>query len=658
MHHLPDELIAEILEPALRVSDRDFASIAPVSPFSAYAESPSAFLLVSKTWLRVATPLLYSVVIVRSKSQAAALARALSNKELNLGRFVKKLRVEGAYGMPLYTVLRNTPNIAHIFMFLDHIFASDPVDGLCNGLPLINPARLILRHQGKRNRSIAKVMAALEGCIPSWTNLNVLDISAYVYRAPGYPMAVEQLFKALSAARQLHTIVLNRPALVDFVYGALKDCPLKSIVLVHSNARLTANGGIATDKAARLVEYQSAQSVVAEPALVPRSNAPMVPANRAVSDSVFERILHFALYVPELEFDPAFKAPSRLPFLLVSKRFHKLGLGLYYACTTLKRSSDFWAFSQILTKHAHLGAEVRSLAIYWRPQYSKSDTQLERFYNNMNLILPELSALVRITCMSTPLPLAMFAALARRCGATLEEVTVHVEKKESVNAVDLFAPLRRCRKLVWSSEMSFNVGFDGRTLSNLEELVIQEMHHSFAGAIACIGLPHLSRLIIRGDPNNTKYTPLLQLHGTKLRELTIPLIDLIALPFNIFSRCPNLETLSISWPMSAADKSRCLPTLYLTPPRTYRSLVTLNMDVQMNHLPGKSNPKTLEWTDFFTLFPFQLFPGLKEIQMASCAWPVKEHDIKLSAWVRWSDAVARKGVQLTDRKGKGWKQRL
>ncbi|KAF7319604.1 F-box domain-containing protein [Mycena chlorophos] len=74
---LPDELISEILSPALKVPEKLFSNLSPISPFAKYSVSTSSILLVCKAWLRVATPLLYDVVILRSKAQAKALGDAL-----------------------------------------------------------------------------------------------------------------------------------------------------------------------------------------------------------------------------------------------------------------------------------------------------------------------------------------------------------------------------------------------------------------------------------------------------------------------------------------------------------------------------------------------------------------------------------------------------
>ncbi|KAJ6568874.1 hypothetical protein B0H19DRAFT_874572, partial [Mycena capillaripes] len=74
-------------------------------------------LVVCKDWLRVATPLLYNVVVLRSKSQANALEKVLQ-KHAEFGRFIKKLRVEGGYGLAMHTILKSAPNITDIFLSL------------------------------------------------------------------------------------------------------------------------------------------------------------------------------------------------------------------------------------------------------------------------------------------------------------------------------------------------------------------------------------------------------------------------------------------------------------------------------------------------------------------------------------------------------------
>ncbi|KAJ7053845.1 hypothetical protein C8F01DRAFT_995974 [Mycena amicta] len=126
---LPDEILSEILSPALKVPDDVFCDTTPgQSPFANYTESSSACLVVCKSWLRVATPLLYNVVILRSKAQAKALAGALA-QNAELGRFIKKLRVEGGFGPSMHTVLRCAPNISDLYLTFE-VYSPDNTDGI------------------------------------------------------------------------------------------------------------------------------------------------------------------------------------------------------------------------------------------------------------------------------------------------------------------------------------------------------------------------------------------------------------------------------------------------------------------------------------------------------------------------------------------------
>ncbi|KAF8191873.1 hypothetical protein K438DRAFT_1449865, partial [Mycena galopus ATCC 62051] len=93
-NRIPDEIVSEILTPLLKHPDK---VCSPEKPLLAPGYSSSTYLLVCKALLRVSTPLLYNVVILRTTAQAEALQTVLkSNKEF--GPFIKKLRVEGGVG--------------------------------------------------------------------------------------------------------------------------------------------------------------------------------------------------------------------------------------------------------------------------------------------------------------------------------------------------------------------------------------------------------------------------------------------------------------------------------------------------------------------------------------------------------------------------------
>ncbi|KAJ7156534.1 hypothetical protein C8R43DRAFT_998271 [Mycena crocata] len=170
-NQIPDEIISEILSPLLKHSDAAFSE--PLEkPFVDPGYSASSYLLVSRAWFHVSTPLLYSVVILRTVGQAQALERVLeSNKELGL--FVRKLRVEGGFGKATHTILKCSPKITD-FCFSLVIWGSDDVNGLCRGLPLINPQRVILIDnpaKTKKNKKVEALLNTLLQLIPKWDNL-------------------------------------------------------------------------------------------------------------------------------------------------------------------------------------------------------------------------------------------------------------------------------------------------------------------------------------------------------------------------------------------------------------------------------------------------------------------------------------------------------
>jgi hypothetical protein len=177
---LPEEIISEILSLVLKVPEHMFSDTSDTSPFAASSSSTSDILLVSKTWLRVATPLLYNTVVIRSKAQASVLATALKGNQ-NLGRFVKKLRLEGGFGRYMQPILERTTQLTDLFLSAK-IWASDNTSGLVHGLPLLNPTRLILFDhwqwsQIHDNNCVNQMFLGLAESIKNWTNLvrNLLD---------------------------------------------------------------------------------------------------------------------------------------------------------------------------------------------------------------------------------------------------------------------------------------------------------------------------------------------------------------------------------------------------------------------------------------------------------------------------------------------------
>lgn len=168
---LPNELIREILFPILHVPDEMLHDVAHVSPFfHPCRQPPSSLLEVCKSWMTVATPLLYHVVVLRSKAQASALERTLRmHKEL--GTFIKKLRIEGGYGASMRIIINHSPNIRDFCLSLN-LRSSDSVQGLVDSLSSMNPTTLAIVHTtDAKNAPLRKFLEKVRSCIESWSNL-------------------------------------------------------------------------------------------------------------------------------------------------------------------------------------------------------------------------------------------------------------------------------------------------------------------------------------------------------------------------------------------------------------------------------------------------------------------------------------------------------
>jgi len=110
---LADETLAAIIEGVLEVEDDDFASFdIELSPFAQREYSNADVLLVCKRWMRVGTPPLFHTCIIRSTAQSQALAKAL--KISPFGTFVRRVRIEGSYGVSVKQFLEKATNIQEL----------------------------------------------------------------------------------------------------------------------------------------------------------------------------------------------------------------------------------------------------------------------------------------------------------------------------------------------------------------------------------------------------------------------------------------------------------------------------------------------------------------------------------------------------------------
>nr|GAT57235.1 predicted protein [Mycena chlorophos] len=635
---LPDEIISEILTPALRVSDDAFASTSS-DTFAQFTESTSAYLVVCKAWLRVATPLLYNVVIIRSKAQANALAKALSQNP-ELGRFIKKLRVEGGYGGSMHTVLKASPNITDLFLSLD-IWTPDTTDGLCKGLKLISPRRLILRaheYRRKTNKALQSLVDALVAAIHTWESLTALDSATN-------STDISKITTALRDVKRLQTFSASTVNEAQQLFVALNGCPLRVVNLKRRLAQYEQN--MATTlfpELARLLKspdpeptatsQSASHSASGETILVPSLNPFFVPLKDEsvdVQEAIWSRILYHALSCPERAEEPSRPTSAnpqhgaRVPYLQVSKMFLKCGLPHFYAHIDVRlgRQQSFEAAARNGT------LEGRLLTLVFR-----TDTTLN--------VLEAMSARTTETLVA--------------CRVGLRPV--HADHDSMF--LSCFPSLRYLRL---SGRIVLRTGCPADSLTSLSELTLSTVDSSLFSVLAELGLPSLRSLDLSWFFEDAKTSILrlqsfMETHGAKLTKLTLAVAVIDSLKGKLLEYCPNLTDLTIH---SASYLGAPIPTLATFEPTT-PNLALVRIKFMLEKWPRRRherNDAIARWEALiFALNPTAHMPSLREILVYCCEWPTTERDIAKSVWVRWSEKLLRSKVDLVDADGRKWRPRL
>ncbi|KAJ6455988.1 hypothetical protein C8R47DRAFT_996509 [Mycena vitilis] len=692
---LPDEIISEILSPALKVTDGIFSDTSDVSPFAEYSESTSAYLLVCKSWLRVATPLLYNVVILRSKAQAKALSIALS-KDKQLGPFMKKLRVEGGYGPPMRVILECSPNISDLWLSLE-IYSSDNSIGLCKGLTLINPTRLILRdclYKRLDNKMLSQLVDALVLSIAKWDRLCIFDCP---YSGVGGPTSDPSrlIIRSLLQSKRLHTLSIPYPNCLDWAYQAFKPCPLQAIhikgpVWPWELSHIPADNPTLM----ALVKFREAtapgEAKVLEPIELPQIAPSLDPSFTPLAgapEAVLDRILYFAMFLSDPVQNPVHSDISpRLPLLLVSKAFHarsfnkkmfhtiliassqRIGLPHYYAHTSLNIPSSVLDLASVISSNRSIGSHIRIIAGRYLNSLGKDSGDAEN--PSMLAILSQTIGLVRMghhkNFPGGPSPIdwtsyrrqtgiswPAFAALARSSGSTLRELFVRIGTSQQASTI-IFSDLTALRCLDLQCESDFgdmaNIPADG--FPSLEVLRVSLASQSFLTALSLMKLESLRHVVFCYVAPAAE--TFLEAHGPKLTELQLPYSLLQTLKVGILELCPNLSTISLPMrvllvrPATFDPRAVSNPSLarFFPCPRTISAALE-----RFHHVIAT-------WERFFTTFDPTSFPNLREMEVECCVWPTSERDIAKSCWVRWAEILLKHNVSLTDKTGKKWRPRL
>ncbi|KAJ7611497.1 hypothetical protein DFH06DRAFT_155601 [Mycena polygramma] len=635
MSILPDEILSEILSPALKVSDDLFSDTSDVSPFAKPSQSTSAYLVVCRDWLRVATPLLYNVVVLRSRSQANALEKVLVNNK-EFGRFIKKLRVEGGYGAAMHTILKSAPHITDVFLSLV-IYSSDGTQGLCKGLPLINPRRVILvdpfSSKPLKNKNLTALTEVLFSSIRKWDNLRVFDY-------PDSRTTIARLTDALAQSQVQSVLLPEVWGLPDFLYTLANIPSLQVIqfkVELSSEPRqaINANARLKTLVRYPMQEWDTAQGRSDKaPDILPSLNplfVPMQSASDEIREFVWKHILLFAMCVEERRcFPRTGPMPSRLPILLVSKYISRLALPYLFDC--LNHSYHMGSLASQLMSRPELGPCIRY--IFWPHYGPTTDSMLTVFSCATNL---------QIMSTNADISLEHLDVLTKTARSSLRELKTRISRIQI--PISVLARLQELQVLELScSSVTFTYDptlQDG--LNKLHTLRIQYIMQSLSllQAFTTLSLKSLCTLqfenyhLVNYEAFWVALTQFLTTHGKTLLHLKIRHDPENTQHFKLFDVCRELIDVEFMDSISS-DVLTC------TTPHP-----SLNKIIMRRH--------TLDVPDGFNP---SMFPALREIQVRTLCWPTTEREISKSTLIPLAEAWLKHGIKMTDGDGLHWIPRV
>ncbi|KAJ6509068.1 hypothetical protein DFH09DRAFT_1436647 [Mycena vulgaris] len=215
---LPDEILSEILSPALKMSDALFSDTSSVSPSAEYSPSTSAYLL----------------------GQAKALKIVLRANPA-FGTIHQEAQSRRGYGIVVHTILQSAPNITDIFLSLE-IWSSDVTRGLFDAQHVDKPPS---------NKHLTALLEVLFACLEIWGNLVFLSFIArpklllnVVQSVVGFPYSYKysygvprrawghwsqralDLAYALTGSQTVHTVILSEIYTRPDFFSELLEIPV------------------------------------------------------------------------------------------------------------------------------------------------------------------------------------------------------------------------------------------------------------------------------------------------------------------------------------------------------------------------------------------------------------------------------------------------
>ncbi|TDL29982.1 hypothetical protein BD410DRAFT_48915 [Rickenella mellea] len=380
--NLPDEVLKEILSLSTHIPDEEFSFNDDPNPFGQNPRHFSLLLLVCKRWLRVATPLLYGVVVIRSTAQAQSLADAVQANK-SFGSFIKKMRLEGGFGQSPRTFLSLAPNISDLFITLD-IWTNDSVSGLCSALQQIEPCRLIIsqRHSIK-NAKARKLRDALYAAVAHWKHLDTVEY----YNELWIMMdddddyeddSTDEYRKFTEALTSRKSLTLKNLILPDctprFMAAISQITTLESVRILHGTETENMKTFLMNHpKLATIVHYPSHTRVNPHAPITssllrtePSSNAkPFRGAPATMSDTLWGLIFSYAtsFYEPlsnghNIPMEKKRRVATAISISSVCRSFHEIMQPRLYRIVLIRNPKSLKLFSELVSVNKDVGPLV------------------------------------------------------------------------------------------------------------------------------------------------------------------------------------------------------------------------------------------------------------------------------------------------------------
>ncbi|TDL29976.1 hypothetical protein BD410DRAFT_737191 [Rickenella mellea] len=669
-HKLPDEVLKEILAPPLVISDDDFSFTgdAKESPFGRTPRHSSSLLLVCKHWMRVATPLLYEVAVIRSTAQAQALAYAITSNKV-FGTFIKRLRMEGGFGKAPAKFITAAPNIRELFITAD-LWSSDNPSGLCSALSGMNPHRLIVTDSKYiQNTKAIQLWDSLCTCVGKWSNMKTLEYHATCIRDAKKSL---QLFRNLRDTPSIKHIVLNQFSMVVLTQladiSSLETIRLTKVLFNFESSQLTGN-----PRLLKLLQFKTRTFERHVPAVLPFAAVvadftPLTNVSHQIAKFIWDLIFSFATWSYQVEkmspgefFFSSIRSKSTSTarsLSLVSKSFHDMVRRHLFAAVHIRRTVNLAAFNLILKKDDSVGPLVRVLRVV-RREY---DTSAGDDEVHLAQLLPMLTGLISLNfSVDHPRQLKSLSQVASTSLRILAlEVRLTVSNKnghcefEAVNIGDLIG----LTHLECSFEINSKTSLTRSTptvqllvthLPNLTSLDTGQFSICGDGLDLVYGIrmPSLTRLCMSGKSQMS--VKFLKLNGQRLKTLNI-----LDTPSSALLKwCPQLESLTVG-----AGTQHLVASILRSPDgKPYLSLSQLRI-LYYPRSTSNLEKSFAAVTEGFEDVDFSLFPNLKEVHWDGLTWPNTEREIKKNPSLgSFAHCLKTWGVTVYDKTGTPWRER-